>query len=105
MEALERASKGQTADTAPEQEPLPYAFGDQIAEKDQLLRQLGAGGMGVVWAGHNLVLDIHVAVKLIRGQIAGPAARRRLLREARSAARIAHPGVVRIFDFGETDRG
>src|SRR5690242_11723951 len=60
--------------------------------------------MGVVWVAHNLVLDVHVAVKLIRGSIAGSGAAARLLREARAAARIAHPGVVRVFDYGTTDR-
>jgi serine/threonine protein kinase len=86
-------------------DPSPYACGDTIAGKYKLLRGIGAGGMGVVWVAHNLVLDVHVALKLIRSFAAGPDAGSRLLREARSAARIAHPGVVRIFDFGKTDRG
>ena len=82
-----------------------YAGGDRIAGKYQLLRPLGVGGMGVVWVAHNLVLDIHVAVKLIRRHLAGALATERLLREARSAARIAHPGIVRVFDFGTTVHG
>jgi eukaryotic-like serine/threonine-protein kinase len=85
--------------------PLAYAFGDRIADKYQLIRPLAAGGMGVVWVAHNLTLDVHVAIKLIRGALGGKVAASRLLYEARSAARIAHPGVVRIYDFGITDRG
>jgi serine/threonine-protein kinase len=86
-------------------ELAPYACGDRIAGKYQLVKPIGAGGMGIVWVAHNLVLDVHVALKLIRGSIAGPGAADRLLREARSAARLAHPGVVRVFDFGTSERG
>ena len=38
--------------------PSPYAFGDRIADRYQLIRPLAAGGMGVVWVAHNLTLDV-----------------------------------------------
>ncbi len=78
-----------------------------IAGKYVLVRRLGAGGMGVVWVAHNPVLDVHVAIKLIDLE-ASPNPKRmaeRLLQEARAAARIAHPAICRVFDFGETDAG
>jgi serine/threonine protein kinase len=78
--------------------------GDLIAGKYRLVRALCTGGMGVVWVARHEVLNIDVAVKLLRshGSRTGTA---RLLQEARAAARVAHEGVVRILEFGETPRG
>jgi serine/threonine protein kinase len=63
---------------------------------------LGAGGMGTVFAGHDLRLDRAVAIKLLRSELAqDPALRRRFEREARSAARVTHPHAVAVYDTGE----
>jgi serine/threonine-protein kinase len=77
-----------------------YSAGDLVAGKYRLERVLGRGGMGDVWLAHNETLDIEVAVKLMRREADGPEAGSRFLREARAAARLAHPSIVRIFDFG-----
>jgi serine/threonine-protein kinase len=64
--------------------------------------------MGTVWLAHNSVLDIDVALKLIRfDQFANDPKRimRRLLQEARAAARLEHPAIVRVFDFGLASAG
>jgi serine/threonine-protein kinase len=61
--------------------------------------------MGVVWVGHALALGVEVAVKLIRASVAGPAVSSRMAREAHAAARLCHPALVRVFDFGWTNRG
>jgi hypothetical protein len=83
-----------------------YAAGLIIADKYQLLRPLGAGGMGEVWVGHHLGLDIDVAVKFIGSLGASePGLAERLLEEARNTARLGHPAIVRALDFGHTDRG
>lgn len=102
----------QTAQTtpttaAPQGQPtaFPYAAGDLIADKYQLVEVIGEGGMGAVWRARNLALEVDVALKLIHEGVASPEARSRLLREARSAARIQHPSTVRIHDFGQTERG
>ncbi|MFO0953552.1 MAG: serine/threonine-protein kinase [Isosphaeraceae bacterium] len=63
-------------------------------------RELGRGGMGVVYLARQPKLDRHVALKLVPGDAAG---RRRGLREARAFARVGHPGVVRVYDSGESD--
>ncbi|QMV22930.1 protein kinase [Streptomyces sp. SCUT-3] len=68
-----------------------------------LQEQLGAGGMGTVWKAHDRVVDRPVAVKEPRvpehlGERERATAYRRMLREARAAARIDHPGVVTIHD-------
>ena len=61
--------------------------------------------MGDVWLAHNETLDIEVAVKLLRKEADGPEAGSRFLREARAAARLTHPAIVRIFDFGIAEHG
>ncbi|WP_437961039.1 bifunctional serine/threonine-protein kinase/formylglycine-generating enzyme family protein [Sorangium sp. So ce119] len=76
-----------------------------IADKLHLLRPLGQGGMGVVWAARHLALDTDVAVKFIRPErvAANPALVARFQREARATARIAHPHVVQVMDYGAVD--
>jgi eukaryotic-like serine/threonine-protein kinase len=83
--------------------PLRYVPGGVIAAKYRLARLIGEGGMGAVWLARNMTLDADVAIKLIRREIAGKETSERLLHEARSAARIGHPSIVRIYDFGETE--
>jgi len=85
---------------------MAYASGLVVADKYELLRPLGSGGMGEVWVAHHLSLDIDVAVKFI-GDASGPEAglAERLLEEARNTARLGHPAIVRALDFGHTDRG
>jgi serine/threonine protein kinase len=76
-----------------------------LAERYQVGARLGAGGMGTVFAGHDLRLDRAVAIKLLRRELArDPAVRRRFEREARSAARVSHPNVVAVYDTGEDAR-
>jgi serine/threonine-protein kinase len=72
-------------------------FGDY-----RLLREIGRGGMGVVYKARQERLDRVVAVKMIlASRFASPEQRRRFHVEARSAARLSHPNVVKIFDAGE----
>ena len=80
-----------------------YVAGDLFAGRYRLAKVLGEGGMGQVWLARNETLEIDVAVKLIRREVATPELAQRLLQEARAAARIGHPSIVRVFDFGETD--
>ncbi|HEY6561059.1 MAG TPA: serine/threonine-protein kinase [Polyangiaceae bacterium] len=86
--------------------PEPYLPGEIIENKYRLVRPLGEGGMGTVWVAHNVVLDVHVAIKLINLRD-GNSQRSsdRLLQEARASARLGHPAIVRVFDFGRTRRG
>ncbi|MFZ5442388.1 MAG: protein kinase domain-containing protein [Myxococcota bacterium] len=66
----------------------------------QLLRELGRGGGGSVFAGRDPELHRDVALKLI--SCASPAHRQRALAEARTLARLSHPHVVPVHDVGET---
>ena len=66
-----------------------------------LLGRLGAGGMGVVYAARDEQLGREVAVKLLRSRPgSGETERDRLLREAQSMARLAHPNVVTVYEVG-----
>lgn len=67
-------------------------------------RRLGMGGMGVVYAARDTVLDRLVALKVIAGQLAGDDEfRRRFQREAGVLARLDSPHVIAIYDHGEHD--
>jgi len=83
--------------------------GDVLGGRYTLLSSLGEGGMGDVWLAHNPTLDIQVALKVLRFDASQPALRaemsQRLLQEARATAKLDHPAIVRIIDFGETSSG
>ena len=73
--------------------------GTMVTDRVRLRQPLGAGGMGSVWTAEHLTLDIDVAVKFIH------AARdesmvRRFAREARLAAKLDNPHIVKMFDYG-----
>ncbi len=83
-----------------------YHAGDVIANKYQLSRVLGQGGMGIVWVGRDTVLDVNVAIKLIAWAGQGDRVKltKRMLQEARTAAKVRHSAICHAYDFGETAR-
>jgi serine/threonine protein kinase len=85
-------------------ERTEYLAGAVIADRYKLVRPLGRGGMGVVWVAHSLVLGVDVALKLIHSDLGGATSGTRMAREAHAAARLGHPAMVRVFDFGWTSR-
>ncbi|WP_344495156.1 serine/threonine-protein kinase [Nonomuraea monospora] len=79
-----------------------------MAGRYQLLRELGRGGMGVVWQGHDTLLNRQVAIKevLLPDTLSPGDQERQLLRtarEARTAAKLNHPSVVAVYDVIEED--
>lgn len=93
---------------APKTEPafdLP-APGDLVAGKYRIVRAIGRGGMGVVFAARHELLDQTVALKLLLPDIAvHPDAVSRFLNEARASARIRSEHVATVMDVGLLDSG
>jgi serine/threonine-protein kinase len=73
-----------------------------LANRYQIGRLIGHGGMANVYLGTDSRLGRTVAIKLMKAQLAtDPAFRSRFRQEAQAAARMAHPTIVRVFDAGE----
>ena len=67
----------------------------------ELLRTLGAGGMGIVYEAYDRELERGVALKVLRDGVPREGAGRSLMDEARAMAKLTHPNVVRVLDVGE----
>ena len=75
-----------------------------LAGEYSLQRELGRGGMGIVYLARDVQLDRDVAIKVLPSHLARSAAsRERFLREARTAAGLSHPNIVPIHRVGEAD--
>ena len=75
-----------------------------LAGQFRIDRELGRGGMGIVYLAHDLRLDRAVAIKLLPEQLGRvPELRDRFIREARTAAQLSHPNIVPIFRADEAD--
>ncbi|MEL6741788.1 MAG: serine/threonine-protein kinase, partial [Planctomycetota bacterium] len=97
---------GETAAVAPPPRAPEDAFAalfepGQVIGRYVVLSVLGQGGMGVVLAAYDPELDRKVAVKLVRPDMMRSGSRDRMIREARSMARLSHPSVISVYDAGE----
>jgi serine/threonine protein kinase len=75
-----------------------------FAGRYRIVKELGRGGMGMVYRAHDLELDEEVAIKTVHPGLleADPALSERFKTEARLARSVAHPNVVRTYDFGQS---
>jgi serine/threonine-protein kinase len=73
-----------------------------LADRYRLLERIAVGGMGEVWRADDVVLSRQVAVKTLRSEYSSERDRARFRAEARHAARLAHPGIASVYDFGES---
>lgn len=80
--------------------PTPLSIG-----RFEVLVRIGAGGNGVVYAARDPKLDRKVAIKCLHGERVGQGsqAHARLVREARTMARLSHPNVAAVFEVGSFD--
>jgi serine/threonine-protein kinase len=78
---------------------------EALAGRYSIDREIGRGGMGVVFLAHEVHLDRLVAIKVLPPERASdPALRERFLREVRMAARLSHPNIIPIHAVEETER-
>ncbi len=88
-----------TAPVAPEFLALQQA----LLGRYSIERELGRGGMGVVFLARDVALDRHVALKLLPPALAAkPGLRERFIREARTAAKLSQPNIVPIHTVEQT---
>ena len=90
----------------PEEAPDTESSTDEPRQIDryEVLERVGRGGMGVVYRARDPVLDRDVAIKSLLVDFGvDQDARARFQQEARAAARLQHPNIVTIFEFGEKD--
>jgi tRNA A-37 threonylcarbamoyl transferase component Bud32 len=87
------------ADGAP-MSPVP-SVPRVVDNKYRIEQLLGRGGMGAVYRARDMRLDRLVALKVVRADLLGePESRRRFRREAQIVARLQHPSIVSVFDYG-----
>ena len=80
------------------------ALQEALMGRYSVRRELGRGGMGIVYQAHEVRLDRPVALKVLPPECVGQSAlRERFLREARTAAKLSHPNIVPIFAVDEVD--
>ncbi|MFD1360289.1 Stk1 family PASTA domain-containing Ser/Thr kinase [Lentibacillus salinarum] len=79
--------------------------GHLLNERYKIKETIGGGGMADVYLAEDIILDRHVAIKVLRMDYADDAEFiARFDREAQSAASLSHPNIVNIYDVGEEDR-
>lgn len=75
--------------------------GEVLSHRYQLVARIAGGGMGEVYRGHDLLLDRTVAVKVLQPSLAADRELvQRFKAEARAAARLSHPNIVAVHDWG-----
>ncbi len=78
-------------------------IGSKLANRYELVRELGRGGMGVVYLANDPVLDREIAVKVVTPDMVSPESTERFKREARVVAKMDHPSIVSVYDSGEQE--
>ena len=81
-------------------------IGKTLAGRYLVESPIGVGGMAVVYRARHTLVDRPVAVKIMSQQMArDQSLRERFRREAKNAAALAHPNIIEIYDYGETESG
>jgi serine/threonine protein kinase len=99
MDTVEAPTKSRPRRAVAEHADLPVKCGDTL-DHFTLARELGRGGMGVVFLARDTSLDRDVAIKVIVPKRDDAKSLERFFREARAQAKLSSPHVVRVFFFG-----
>ena len=92
--------------TGPDRGVEHLAIGSVVADRYEVVRRIGVGGMSTVYLARHREMDRLCALKVLHPRLSRDAeARDRFSREARNASRIQHPNVATVFDFGSTPDG
>jgi serine/threonine protein kinase len=78
-------------------------IGQKLANRYEIVAELGRGGMGVVFRARDPLLNREVAVKLIPPAMLTPESEQRFQREAQLVAQMDHPAIVPVHDIGRHD--
>ncbi len=74
-----------------------------LADRYRIERELGRGGMAIVYLAHDLKQGRQVAVKVVQPDLAAAIGGERFLNEIKVTANLQHPHILPLFDSGETD--
>ena len=86
--------------------PVADLVGQVIADRYNIVRKLGEGGMGSVYLGEHVKMGRKSAIKVMAQAMSNdPEAAGRFHREAANASRLSHPNICQVYDFGETSDG
>ncbi len=81
----------------------PPVLTDALRDRFAFERELGRGGMGLIFLARDLRHNRQVAVKLIRPELASVVGSERFLREIQHAAQLQHPNIVPVYESGECE--
>src|SRR5262249_49150996 len=102
---MEQIASGSQSDLLPASDRLPRQRSGEHPERIgdyRILREIGRGGMGIVYEAEQVSLGRHVALKVLpQPLLPNPRQRQRFQREARAAARLHHTNIVPVFGIGE----
>src|SRR5262245_27243091 len=99
-------AQGVTAETGPETAPFQPPTVEEVARlfpQLEILGFIGKGGMGAVYKARQPALDRMVALKILPPHAAGGAFAERFNREARALAKLSHPNIVAVHEFGQVN--
>ncbi|UCG84836.1 MAG: protein kinase [Gemmatimonadota bacterium] len=74
-----------------------------LADRYDVERELGEGGMAIVFLAHDVKHERHVAIKVLRPELAASLGADRFLREIKIAAKLTHPHILPLYDSGEAE--
>lgn len=95
-----------TVSLSPEQGKSDSLIGYILENRYRLNKELGRGGMGTVYSATRLLIGDEVAVKILHPElVTDPQSAQRFRREAQASARLKHPNVVSVYDFGVNNDG